>query len=136
VIACIPRDDVERLLAHRPPDAARPPERRAAAAIILRPAGPAAELLPMTRAEHAPDPWSGQVSPRGAGWPRQDSDLPATAVRETKVRSGWTWRARLPAAHGHHAGRVPARGRGRGAAGCAPDARRQLVQVCRLSWLM
>ncbi|MHC5211709.1 MAG: NUDIX hydrolase [Planctomycetota bacterium] len=83
-----PSDYVERLLGHRVPEAADPPTRRAAVAIVLRPAGPAPELLLMTRVEHEHDPWSGQVSLPGGGHAPSDPDLLATAVRETREEVG------------------------------------------------
>jgi 8-oxo-dGTP pyrophosphatase MutT (NUDIX family) len=83
-----PPDYVERLLGHRAPDAAEPPARRAAVAIILRPAGPAVDLLLMTRVEHARDPWSGHVSLPGGGRAPDDRDLLATAVREAREEVG------------------------------------------------
>jgi 8-oxo-dGTP pyrophosphatase MutT (NUDIX family) len=75
-----------RGLAERPGVAAdpEPAVRRAAVALVLRPAGgDALELLFIKRAEHGGDPWSGHVAFPGGRWEAGDETLEDTAVRET-----------------------------------------------------
>lgn len=49
---------------------------------------PGPSLLLIRRAEHPNDPWSGQIAFPGGGKERQDSDLLATALRETAEEVG------------------------------------------------
>ena len=77
----------ERLAARVVAEPDPPPERRAAVAIVLR-LGDAPEVLLMRRVEHDGDPWSGQISLPGGGREAEDTDLLATAVRETHEEVG------------------------------------------------
>jgi 8-oxo-dGTP pyrophosphatase MutT (NUDIX family) len=70
-----------------------PVERRAAIAAVLRPAGPGqapldTELLLIRRAEREGDPWSGHMAMPGGHIHPSDSDLLATAMRETLEEVG------------------------------------------------
>lgn len=86
--------DVERIasrLRERPGAVAAPeiPARYAAVAIVMR-AAPDGELeiLMIKRAEYERDPWSGHVALPGGRHEPQDSDLQATALRETLEETG------------------------------------------------
>ena len=57
--------------------------RRAAVAAILRPSGPDTEVLLIRRAERPGDPWSGHMAFPGGHYEPVDTDLRATAMRET-----------------------------------------------------
>jgi 8-oxo-dGTP pyrophosphatase MutT (NUDIX family) len=82
-------DDVRRALASRAPGRVSDPvTRRAAVAILLRERDSALEMLFIRRAEHPNDPWSGQMAFPGGRAEPQDSDLRATAVRETAEEIG------------------------------------------------
>jgi 8-oxo-dGTP pyrophosphatase MutT (NUDIX family) len=79
------------------PDRARPPDdgaRRAAVAVLLHDEVVTAEehpgphVLLMKRAERVGDPWSGHISLPGGGHSTGDSDLLATAIRETHEELG------------------------------------------------
>lgn len=72
-----------------PRRAARHPESaEAAVALLLRPGGPALELLLIKRAENAEDPWSGHMALPGGRREEQDPDLAHTAYRETHEEVG------------------------------------------------
>jgi 8-oxo-dGTP pyrophosphatase MutT (NUDIX family) len=78
---------IRRALAARPPRRveAAPEQREAAVALILVPGQHGApEILLIKRAEHAGDPWSGQIALPGGRRDGADRDLLRTAVRETQ----------------------------------------------------
>lgn len=82
-------DAVERALLERAP--ARPGEAfasRAAVALILRDGVAGIELLFIRRAEHPRDPWSGQMAFPGGRSEPGETDLVATAMRETLEEVG------------------------------------------------
>ncbi|MES1258965.1 MAG: CoA pyrophosphatase [Gemmatimonadota bacterium] len=64
-------------------DPARP---RAAVALLLVPDPD--RLLVIRRADRAGDPWSGQLALPGGRWHADDTDLMATAIRETEEETG------------------------------------------------
>jgi 8-oxo-dGTP pyrophosphatase MutT (NUDIX family) len=76
---------IEEALRHRPARAAARDDLRkeAAVALLLR-ARTDLELLLIKRAEHERDPWSGHMALPGGRRSRDDSDLIATAYRETE----------------------------------------------------
>ncbi|OIO07934.1 MAG: hypothetical protein AUJ52_09205 [Elusimicrobia bacterium CG1_02_63_36] len=59
----------------------------AGVALLIAP-GP--QILLIRRAEHPADPWSGQIAFPGGGREACDSDLLATAIRETAEETGVT----------------------------------------------
>lgn len=63
-------------------------ELEAAVSLILRPSGEAVEFLAIKRADHQADPWSGHMALPGGRREPGDSDLWATAVRETREEVG------------------------------------------------
>lgn len=65
----------------------RPGLGEAAVAILVRPTADP-ELLLIKRAEHAHDPWSGHIALPGGRRGPLDSDLKATALRETAEETG------------------------------------------------
>jgi len=77
-------------LASRPPLTAAPglAAPRAAVALLLRSAAPDPELLLIRRAEREGDPWSGHMALPGGRASPMDTDLAATAVRETREEVG------------------------------------------------
>jgi 8-oxo-dGTP pyrophosphatase MutT (NUDIX family) len=82
-------DAVERALLGRAP--ARPSETfasRAAVALILRDGPSGIELLFIRRAEHPQDPWSGQMAFPGGRAEPGETDVVATAMRETLEEVG------------------------------------------------
>lgn len=62
--------------------------RQAAVTLLLRESQSAAELLIIKRAERVGDPWSGHLALPGGRAEPEDSDLLATAVRETHEEIG------------------------------------------------
>lgn len=76
------------LAAHRARMEDAPEARPAAVALVLTdgPEGLAALLI--RRAERAGDPWSGQIALPGGRFEDQDTDLLATAIRETREETG------------------------------------------------
>ena len=77
-------DDVRRAVSSREAAAVTPAAvSRAAVALILRDGETGLELLFIRRAEHPLDPWSGQMAFPGGRAEPGDSDLVATAMRET-----------------------------------------------------
>ncbi len=81
---------VARALAAHPGRIVHPdvPVRYAAIAATLRPGDAGPELLLIRRAEVERDPWSGHVACPGGRMEPGDSDLMATAVRETREETG------------------------------------------------
>ncbi|MBV9772872.1 MAG: CoA pyrophosphatase [Gemmatimonadetes bacterium] len=62
--------------------------RRAAVALLLRPAAGELELLLIKRAERRGDPWSGHMALPGGRRDPEDADDAATALRETREEVG------------------------------------------------
>jgi 8-oxo-dGTP pyrophosphatase MutT (NUDIX family) len=80
---------LSRALAAHSPSRVAGPTPRAAVALVLRDGASAGlELLFIRRAEHEKDPWSGHMGFPGGRAEPQDSDLAATAVRETLEETG------------------------------------------------
>ena len=112
-------DAIRAGLAARPPtlesdrDETGEPRRRAAVAMVLRPAGddgPGVEVLFIERAEFAGDPWSGHMAFPGGRVERNDDDARAAAERETleevgSTRAGAGPLGQLDDLRGRHAGR-------------------------------
>lgn len=73
---------------HAEPGAGDGATARAAVAAILRDAGAGAEVLLIRRAERRGDPWSGHMAFPGGRRDATDSNLHATAVRETREEVG------------------------------------------------
>lgn len=77
-----------RLQHHRPRPAPRRPEtREAGVAVVLR-TGEAMEILLIERVERQGDPWSGHMALPGGMREPADTDLAATALRETAEEVG------------------------------------------------
>ena len=80
-----------RLVGRTPERRVEPGSIQAAVAMILAPGGPAGlELLLIKRAEHAGDPWSGQMALPGGRRDPEDRDLLATVTREAREEVGVT----------------------------------------------
>ena len=73
---------------HRPQVADAPDARPAAVALVLLEGPQGLELILIKRAERGDDPWSGQIALPGGRYEVADSDLEATAVRETSEETG------------------------------------------------
>jgi 8-oxo-dGTP pyrophosphatase MutT (NUDIX family) len=73
---------------HRPQPVEAPDARPAAVALVLLESPNGLEILLIRRAERADDPWSGQIALPGGRHEAGDSDLEATAVRETREETG------------------------------------------------
>jgi 8-oxo-dGTP pyrophosphatase MutT (NUDIX family) len=71
----------------------RPALRRAAVALVVRPAPADLELLLIRRAPRLGDPWSGHMALPGGKQDVLDPDLQATAIRETLEEVGIDLRA-------------------------------------------
>jgi 8-oxo-dGTP pyrophosphatase MutT (NUDIX family) len=103
------RERIERALADPAPEAPHAAVRSAAIALILHEHGGSLELLLIERAKRDGDPWSGHMALPGGHWEPSDSDLAATAERETLEEVGLDLRA-----HGERLGRLsdclPSRG--------------------------
>jgi len=69
------------------PDPDPDADRRAAVAMVLR-FDPEPEVALMRRVTRADDRWSGQISLPGGGHESEDSDMIATAIRETREEIG------------------------------------------------
>jgi 8-oxo-dGTP pyrophosphatase MutT (NUDIX family) len=76
------------LLGHHARPAEAPGARPAAVSLVLVDGPEGAEILLIKRAERAGDPWSGQIAFPGGRQDRDDRDLLATAVRETREETG------------------------------------------------
>ncbi len=77
-----------RLGAHTPVPADPTGRREAAVALVLAPGDRGLELLLIKRCEHPEDPWSGQMAFPGGRRDEEDTDLLATAIRETREETG------------------------------------------------
>ncbi len=73
---------------HRPQVADAPEARPAAVALVLLEGPQGLEIILIKRAERGDDPWSGQIALPGGRYDVGDSDLEATAVRETREETG------------------------------------------------
>jgi 8-oxo-dGTP pyrophosphatase MutT (NUDIX family) len=81
--------DIRAALQSRDPQPVMEPvTARAAVAVVLRDGAGTIEILFIRRAEHPADPWSGQMAFPGGRAERGDSDLRATALRETREEIG------------------------------------------------
>ena len=78
-------DTARRALSrHRPKSDDGPGAHPAAVALVLVPSPTGLDALFIRRAVRSGDPWSGQVALPGGRQSRGDSDLAATAIRETR----------------------------------------------------
>jgi 8-oxo-dGTP pyrophosphatase MutT (NUDIX family) len=83
------RQIAEALRGYRPTVAERDePYWEAAVALILREREGSTDVLFMTRAAREGDPWSGQVSFPGGRRDKDEPDLVATVIRETREETG------------------------------------------------
>src|SRR5258706_14503516 len=73
---------------HRPQVVDAPAARPAAVALVLLDGPQGLEIALIKRAERGDDPWSGQIALPGGRYDAGDSDLEATAVRETRGETG------------------------------------------------
>ena len=97
-----------RLAEHRPVLQPTTGRRQAAVAMVLREAGPAAEVLFIERASHPGDPWSGHMAFPGGRVDPGDPGPRAAAERETLEEVGIALASaeplgRLDDMSGHHA---------------------------------
>ena len=82
-------EDVRRCLAGQQPEIIPPGERnRAAVALVLRPQGPALDVLLIRRAEAEGDRWSGHIAFPGGRVGVEDASPRQTAERETLEEVG------------------------------------------------
>jgi 8-oxo-dGTP pyrophosphatase MutT (NUDIX family) len=109
-------EEIRRALGRTPPqlepelDERGARKKRAAVAMVLRPAAVGAELLFIERAEFAGDPWSGHMAFPGGRVEREDEDPRAAAERETLEEVGVSLAGaerlgQLDDLRGRHAGR-------------------------------
>jgi 8-oxo-dGTP pyrophosphatase MutT (NUDIX family) len=109
-------DEIRQALRRTPPrletdrDERGEPRKRAAVAMILRPAAAGADVLFIERAEFAGDPWSGHMAFPGGRVERLDEDPRAAAERETLEEVGVSLAGAEPLGQlddlrGRHAGR-------------------------------
>jgi 8-oxo-dGTP pyrophosphatase MutT (NUDIX family) len=89
------------LRAHVPGSVEEPGVARAAVAVVFHEGAEGLELLFIKRAEAENDPWSGQIGFPGGRAEPGETDLEATAVRETAEETGLDL-----AGHGELAGRL------------------------------
>ena len=82
------RDRLRHALADAEPEAPLAGPRTAAIALILIERGPSAEVLLIERAARDGDPWSGHMALPGGHRDATDTDLGATAERETLEEVG------------------------------------------------
>ncbi len=74
---------------HDPVCVSDPSRKQAAVAIVLSPFGDTdSEILLIKRASRPGDPWSGQMALPGGRRNPEDTDLAATAIRETREETG------------------------------------------------
>ena len=81
-------DQIRQKLAEHKPETLELEARRAAVALLLRGAGTAVEMLMLRRAEHAGDPWSGDLGFPGGKIEFDDPSARSAAERETEEEIG------------------------------------------------